>query len=147
MKRLVSFAVLVMAVAAAAYGLTCYFNPVKSEDQWTWLRREFHLSDAQFARIKTLQAAYQPVCAGHCSRIMALQQRLADLERTGGRDSPAYGAAQEEWNAVRQECNRATLQHLREVAAVMDADAGRRYLALTVPRIAQYDHREPRGVR
>jgi hypothetical protein len=147
MKRLVSFAVLVVAVAATAYGLTCYFNTLKPEDQWAWLRHEFHLSDAQFARIKTLHQAYQPVCADHCSRIMSVQQRMADLERTGTHDSPAYAAAQKEWNAVKHECNEATLQHLREVAAVMDADAGRRYLALTVPRIAKYDHLEPRGIR
>ena len=78
---------------------------------------------------------------------MSVQQRLADLERTGARDSPAYAAAREEWNAVRQECNEATLQHLRKVAEIMEADAGRRYLALTVPRIAKYDHLEPRGIR
>jgi hypothetical protein len=147
MKRLVSFAVLVVAVAATAYGLTCYLNTQRVGDQWTWLRREFRLSDAQFAHLKNLHEAYQPVCAGHCRRIMAVQQRLADLERTGTPDSSAYAAAREEWNALRQECNEATLQHLRAVAAVMDPDAGRRYLALTVPRIAKYDHLEPRGIR
>ena len=147
MKRLVSFAVLVVAVAATAYGLTCYLNSQKTEDQWTWLRREFRLSDSQFARIKNLHQAYLPVCAGHCQRIMAMQQRMADLERTGAHDAPSFAAARAEWNTVKQECNEATLQHLREVAAVMDPDAGRRYLGLTVPRIAKYDHLEPREIR
>jgi Spy/CpxP family protein refolding chaperone len=147
MKRPGSFLVLVLAVAATAYGVTCYFNTRKTEDQWTWLRREFHLTAVQFTRIKALHEAYQPVCANHCSRIMAVQQRLAELEQAGARDSPDYAAAQQEWDAVKHECNEVTLQHLHKVAAEMNPDQGRRYLALMVPRITQYEHREPRGVR
>ncbi|MFA5057339.1 MAG: hypothetical protein WC485_04455 [Opitutaceae bacterium] len=147
MKRLALFLLLVAGVAAAAYGVTCYFNSRQTEDQWTWLRREFHLSDAQLARIQALHRAYEPVCADHCRRIMAMQKRLAELERAGTKDSPDYGAMQQAWDAVKHECNEATLQHLRKVAAEMDPDQGRRYLALMVPRISRYDHREPRGVR
>jgi hypothetical protein len=147
MKRLGFFLVLVVAVAATAYGVTYYLNTRQTEDQWIWLRREFHLSTAQFARIKALHAAYQPVCADHCRRIMAVQQHLAELERAGARDSPDYAAAQKEWDAVKHECNEATLQHLHKVAAEMNPGQGRRYLALMVPRITQYEHREPRGVK
>jgi hypothetical protein len=147
MRRIVAFLGLVVLVAAAGYGLTRYLGSRKTEDQWTWLRREFHLNDAQFARIQALHAAYEPVCAGHCSRIMALQQRIAELEKAGGTDSPAYAAAATEWQAVSRECNRATQLHLEKVAAEMDPAEGRRYLDLMVPRIARYDHRGPRGVR
>ena len=147
MKRLASFLLLVVAVAATAYGVTYYLNTRQTEDQWTWLRREFHLSAAQFARIQALHAAYQPVCASHCSRIMAVQQRMAALEQAGARESPDYAAALKEWDAVKHECNEATLQHLHRVAAEMNPDQGRHYLALMVPHITQYDHREPRGVR
>ncbi|MDD2764344.1 MAG: periplasmic heavy metal sensor [Opitutaceae bacterium] len=147
MKRLVLFLLLVVAVAAAAYGVTCYFNSRRTEDQWTWLRREFHLSDPQLARIQALHRAYEPVCADHCHRIMAVQTRLAELEQAGTKDSPDYAAALQAWEAVKRECNEATLQHLRKVAAEMDPGQGRRYLALMVPRITHYDHREPRGVR
>lgn len=147
MNRLASFLLLVVAVAATAYGVTYYLNTRQTEDQWTWLRREFHLTATQFARIKALHAAYQPVCANHCSRIMAVQKRLAELEQAGAKDSPGYAKAQQEWDAVKHECNEATLQHLHRVAAEMNSDQGRRYLALMVPHITQYDHREPRGVR
>ncbi len=147
MKRLASFLLLVLAVAATAYGITCYLNTRKPEDQWSWLRREFHLSDAQFARIQALHEAYQPVCAEHCNRIMAVRQRLAELERAAAKNSPAYTAALEEWAALKRECNEATLQHLRKVAGEMDPGQGSRYLDLMVPRITQFDHREPRGVR
>jgi hypothetical protein len=147
MKRLISFLLLVLAVAATAYGITRYLNTRKPEDQWSWLRREFHLSDTQFARIQALHEAYQPVCAEHCNRIMALRQRMADLERVAAKDSPAYLAAVNDWAALKRECNEATLQHLRKVAGEMDRDQGARYLDLMVPRITQFGHREPRGVR
>ena len=147
MKRLTGFLLLVLVVAASAYGLTRYLGSQRNEDQWTWLRREFHLSDAQYARIVALHQAYQPVCADHCRRIGALQQRLAELERSGAGQSPDYVAAQQAWQDVKLECNRATLLHLQRVAAEMAPDQGRRYLALTVPRLAQFDHREPRGLR
>ena len=147
MKRIAGFLLLILAVAASAYGLTRYLGARKTEDQWTWLRREFHLNDAQFSRIQALHQAYQPVCAGHCRRIMALQQRMAELEQTGARDTPGYTAAQDEWRAVTRECNQATLRQLQQVAAEMDPGEGRRYLDLMVPRITQYDHREPRSVR
>jgi hypothetical protein len=147
MKRLASFFLLIIAVAATAYGVTYYLNTRRTEDQWTWLRREFHLSATQFAHIQALHAAYQPVCANHCKRIMAVQQRIAALELAGAKESPDYGAALKEWDAVKHECNEATWQHLRRVAAEMNPDEGSRYLALMVPHITQFDHREPRGVR
>jgi hypothetical protein len=147
MKRFAGFLLLVLAVAAAAYGLTRCLGSRKTEDQWTWLRREFRLGDAQFSRIMALHQAYQPVCADHCSRIMALQRRMAELERTGEKSSPGCLAAQDEWQAVMRECNRATLLHLQKVAAEMDPAEGRRYLDLMVPRITRFDHREPRGLR
>jgi hypothetical protein len=147
MKRFAGFLLLILAVAATAYGLTRYWGAQKTEDQWTWLRREFCLSDAQFSRIQALHQSYQPVCADHCSRIMALQQRMAELEQTGAKNSPDYAAAQDGWQAVARECNQATLRQLQKVAAEMDPGEGRRYLDLMVPHIAQYDHREPRGVR
>jgi hypothetical protein len=72
---------------------------------------------------------------------------MAALEQAGARGSPDYAAALKEWDAVKHECNEATLQHLHRVAAEMNPDQGRRYLVLMVPHITQYDHREPRGVR
>ena len=91
MRRLSAFFALVLAVAATAYGLTRYYGASRQpEDQWTWLRREFHLDGAQLARIQALHAAYQPVCASHCSRIMAAKARLAALEQAGRKDTPDY---------------------------------------------------------
>ncbi len=93
MKRLVLFLVLVLAVAATAYGVTRYPGARRTEDSWVWLRREFHLNDAQLARIRALHAAYQPICADHCSRIQAARDRIVRLEAEGRKGTPDYIAA------------------------------------------------------
>jgi hypothetical protein len=148
MRRLSSFLALVVAVAATAYGLTYYYSASRQpEDQWTWLRREFHLDGAQLVRIKALHEAYQPVCADHCSRIMAARERLAGLDQAGRRNTPDYLATLGEWEAVKRECNEATFRHLQAVAAVMSPAQGRRYLDMMGPRIVRADHIGPLGIR
>ncbi|HTX64537.1 MAG TPA: periplasmic heavy metal sensor [Opitutaceae bacterium] len=148
MRRLAAFLVLIVAVAAGAYGVTRYVNSRQPpEDQWTWLRREFELTPAQLARIQALHAAYAPVCADHCSRIMAAQTRLTALIQAGRQDTPEYRAVLDQWEAVRRECNAATLRQLQAVAAAMEPAEGRRYLAMMEPRVATRDHLGPLGVR
>ncbi len=147
MRRIWLSLVLVVAVAGTAYALTYYLNSRRTEDQWTWLRREFHLNAVQVARIKALQQAYQPVCMNHCNRIMAVQARLDSLTSAGRKDTPEYLTALNDWEAIKHECNEATFKHLQDVAAVMSPPQGRRYLAMMVPRIMHFDHLGPMGIR
>ncbi len=148
MRRLVTFIALVVAVAATAYGLTRYYSANRRPaDQWTWLRREFQLDGAQLAHIQALHEAYQPVCADHCSRIMAASARLAALEQAGRKDTPEYLATLGDWKTIKRECNAATFKHLQAVAAVMSPAQGRRYLDMMVPRIVRADHIGPLGIR
>jgi hypothetical protein len=147
MKRLAPFLLLVVAVAAATYGVTCHLRTRQPEDQWIWLRREFHLSDQQFARIAALHEAYQPICADHCRRILTARQRLAALDRTGRINTPDYVAILDQWEAVKRECQKATFHHIQAVAAAMNPDDGRRYLGMMVPRVGRSDHLGPLGVR
>ncbi len=143
MRRLAAYLLILIAAAAAGYGVTVYLRTRQPEDQWVWLRREFHLDAVQLARIRALHDGYQPVCADHCSRIMAARQRLAELEGAGRRDTPEYAATLRAWEGVKHECQEATLRHLETVAAVMNPGDGRRYLALMTPRVIQSDHRAP----
>jgi hypothetical protein len=141
----------VVVIAAASYGVSYRLMTARAchasdGDQLAWLCREFHLNSTQATRIKALQEAYQPVCAGHCMQIMAAQSRLATLEKDGKKDSPAYAAVLGEWEALKQTCAAATLQHLQAVAAAMDPAEGRRYLALVTPRIAGHNHAQPQGL-
>ncbi len=148
MRRLSWFLALIAAVAVSAYGVTYFLaSSQPAEDQWTWLRREFHLNDAQLARIRALHEAYQPVCADHCSRIQAAREHLAQLEQAGQKDTPDYLKTLNEWEAVKHDCNEATFRHLQAVAAAMDPADGRRYLGMMVPRIVRSDHLGPPGIR
>ena len=147
MKRLFSFLGALLLVAAGAYGLAREISSHRPVDQWTWLQREFHLNQAQLDRIKALHAAYQPICMGHCSRVLALKNQLGALAETKGKNSPQYLQAQTAWENLRRECNEATFQHLQAVAAVMSPDDGSRYLAMMVPRIDRPDRTAPLGIR
>src|SRR5438270_2083569 len=44
-----------------------------------WLRQEFHLSDAQFKNIASLQIAYAPVCNEMCRKSMEANAKLDRL--------------------------------------------------------------------
>jgi hypothetical protein len=57
---------------------------------------------------------------------MAAQQRQA----------PAADVA-----ALEAVCVKATTEHFRRVAALMPAGQGERYLAIVLPRLADFDHR------
>ncbi len=147
MKRPALYLLCLLMAAVTAYGLTVYLRTRRPEDQWVWLRREFHLNDGQFARVQALHEAYQPVCADHCSRILAARQRLAELARAGRTNTTDYVATLARWEDVQRECEQATLRHLEAVAAVMNSADGRRYLGMMVPRVIHSDHREPLGIR
>ncbi len=147
MRRLAPHLFLLLAAAVTAYGLTYYLRTRQPENQWTWLRREFHLSDQQLARIRALHDAYQPICADHCGRILAAREHLAALDRSGRKDTPEYVATLDRWEGVKRECQEATLHHLETVAAVMNTGDGRRYLAMMVPRVIRSEHLEPLGIR
>jgi DNA-binding GntR family transcriptional regulator len=147
MKRLALFLVVVLAAAVSAYGLTYYLRTRQPEDQWVWLHREFHLNAAQLARVRALHEAYQPICADHCRRIVAAQQRLAAIDRSGRKNTPEFVAALNQWEGVKHECQETTLRHLQAVATAMNPDDGRNYLALMVPRVVRSDHLEPLGLR
>src|SRR5260221_1295213 len=58
-----------------------------------WLRREFHLSDAEFAKIATLHSAYTPVCDEMCRRIMEANSKLDRLVSEKREVTPELEAA------------------------------------------------------
>src|SRR5258705_1953204 len=65
-----------------------------------WLRREFHLSDTQFAKIATLHSAYTPVCNEMCRRIMEANSKLDRLVAENHEITPDLAAAIREAGVV-----------------------------------------------
>ena len=99
---------------------------LREGDALAWLRTEFKLNDTQFAAIQALHATYREACAEHCAAIMAAEKR---------------GAPPAEVAALEKTCVEAMTAHFRRVAALMPAGQGERYLAIVLPRIADFDHR------
>src|SRR5579862_5246336 len=78
--------VLLIAGAVAAGSYCAYFECAtrsgqamlaKPEGGMEWLRHEFHLSEAQFERIKALHEAFKPRCGVMCAHIAAANEKLA----------------------------------------------------------------------
>lgn len=94
-------------------------------DAMAWLRREFRLTDSQFAAVQALHDDYAVECSDHCATITAARQRSA----------PAPEIA-----ALERICVDAMTAHFRRAAALISPEQGERYLATVMPRIAGHPH-------
>jgi len=99
-------------------------------DDLSWLRTEFHLSDAEMARIRELHAGYRPKCAELCAKIAAKQGELESV--LAGSTNVTAGARMklDEIAALRAQCQAQMLQHFVAVSQAMPPEQGRRYLAV-----------------
>ncbi len=109
-------------------------------DVTAWLKRDFHLSDAQVAAIERLHREYATVCEGHCLAIGAAKQERDALRRAQPADPAALAAAEQRIRALSTECETSLLRHLERVAAEMPPGEGRRYLELMRARVATFGH-------
>ena len=94
-----------------------------------WLKKEFKLSDAEFARISQLHAAYMPQCAVRCQRIDAQNQKLHELFAQSTNVTPEIQALLTERAKTRAECEAEMMKHFLEVSRTMPPQQGKRYLA------------------
>jgi hypothetical protein len=102
-----------------------------------WLRREFHLSDAQFKRIANLQSDYAPVCNEMCRRIMKANSKVDRLVSENRDVTPELEAAIREAGIVQQDCRKQTLAHIYRVSGQMDPAEGQRYLRMMKSRVIE----------
>lgn len=131
MKRLLQLVVLILAVGAVSFGVTRWLaREEPPADSLEWMTREFSLTAEQRSAIAGLQARYAVVCEAHCAAIMAARE-------TG---DPA------ELRRLEAVCTTATREHLHAVAACMDPEAARRFIALVEPKLAGHRHEAPLGL-
>jgi len=100
-----------------------------SADDLSWLRTEFHLSDADLVRVRQLHEGYQPKCAEMCARIAA---KKAEIQAALGDGTNVTAEAQKkliELGELRAQCQAQMLEHFMEVSRAMPPEQGRRYLA------------------
>lgn len=138
--------VVVTALVLAVGGYYIYYHaamaPTKgmladSEGNLEWLRREYHLDDAQFDRIRELHREYAPVCDRMCARIAKSNKNLEALIEAHNTVTPEVEAAMNDCVAAQGECRRAMLRHVYAVSAEMSPANGKRYLEMMTVRIVQ----------
>jgi hypothetical protein len=94
-----------------------------------WLKQEFHLDDAEFARISQLHEQYLAGCAERCRRIDLKNQELTKLLTATNTITPEIERLLSDAAQLRAECQKNMLQHFYEVSRTMPADQSKRYLA------------------
>ena len=104
----------------------CCANPA---DDLSWLKTEFHLGDAEMARIRELHEGYEPKCAEICAEIAAKKHELDAIIGTGTNLTAEAQAKLTEIAQLRAQCQANMLQHFVAVSQAMPPEQGRRYLA------------------
>ena len=145
-RWVVTVAILFATLAAGfgAFWLCAFFGTAdlravssNRDAELVWLRREFHLTDAQFLRIQALHTAYVGRCDLMCQRIMDANAVLdAAISRNRGM-TPEVQQAMAEAARVEQECRQSTLAHVYEISEQMDPSSAVRYLEMMKQRIIQ----------
>ena len=107
----------------------CEACGAQSTDNLEWLQQEFHLADADMARMHQLHDAYMPKCAAMCEQIAAKKLEL-DSALSGATNLTA-GAKEKltDLAMLRSQCQAQMLEHFIEVSRAMPPAQGQRYLS------------------
>jgi hypothetical protein len=120
------------AVFAGSYfagqraGVIYCANPA---DDLSWLRTEFHLNDAEMARVRQVHASYLPQCAKMCALIAAKKAEVQAALTYGTNVTVEVQKKLTELGEFRAQCQGQMLQHFIAVSQAMPPEQGRRYLA------------------
>ena len=101
----------------------------KPADDLGWLQMEFHLGDAEMARIRELHEGYLPKCAEMCAKIAAAKRELDSLVGTGTNLTVEAQGKLNEIATLRAQCQAQMLEHFVSVSQAMPPEQGQRYLA------------------
>jgi hypothetical protein len=117
----------------------CVQRMAQSTDDLDWLRLEFHLGDADLAKIRQLHEGYRPICERNCRNIAAKKSELDQAVAAGTNSPAALDALRAEVAALRAECQAEMLAHFEDVSHAMPPEQGQRYLA-EMKRITMGEH-------
>jgi Heavy-metal resistance len=123
-----ALAVLAYTGAYRAGSSRCCAMMDSKTPELSWLQSEFHVSDAEFARVEALHKSYVAACAERCQRI---DDKNAELQRQLSSTNvvtPEIEKALADAAQLRVECQKAMLQHFYEISRTMPPDQGKRYL-------------------
>ncbi len=120
-----------LAGSAAYYAGTssCRSMEDSKTPELAWLKAEFHLSDAEFARISQLHESYLTACAERCRMVDEKNMELRELLAQTNTVTPEIAQALSEAAQLRADCQKEMLRHFYEVSRTMPPEEGQRYLA------------------
>jgi hypothetical protein len=107
----------------------CTMCVSKPADKLAWLQDEFHLSDTEMKRIRTLHEGYEPECMAMCDRVAGKKRELEAALGNGTNLTDAAKQKLVELGELRAQCQAQMLQHFMNVSQMMPPEQGRRYLA------------------
>lgn len=116
----------------------CCVDPA---DDLSWLRTEFHLGDAEMARIRELHEGYLPQCAEMCAKIAVKKRELEAVLGTGTNITAEAQAKLNEVAELRAQCQAQMLRHFATVSQAMPPEQGKRYLA-EMQKLTLGDHEQ-----
>src|SRR5579859_1099413 len=135
MKRGALILLLGLIIATAAFSgfyylgtTSCRNMMLQPNPELVWLKKEFHLSDAEFARVTALHEAYLPQCAQRCQHIAEQNGKLEELLSQSSTVTPEISNLLLDRARLRAECEAEMLKHFLEVSRTMPPEQGRRYL-------------------
>lgn len=126
-QRLVRFACLLVLLAVSALWITRESLRPREPLQATglrWLKEEYQLDEATFSEVEKLHRAYFATCDKMCRQIQEAARPLSRRARQG----PPAAALQHQEQRLCDECEETARHHLRQVAALMPPEQGRRFL-------------------
>ncbi|MGD1018098.1 MAG: Spy/CpxP family protein refolding chaperone [Verrucomicrobiia bacterium] len=140
-KTLIALAVLTFFVSSLSYGVAnwCIHRSVSRGmadlNDTPWLKRELNLTDAQSIAIDKLNQEFRAkvdhCCDAHCDARFALGKELANPQV----DLTRANACVDRMAAAQADSERATLDHILRVRALLTPDQQQRYAALVSQQI------------
>ena len=143
MKRtLTALAIVTILVAGLSYGMANWCvrrvtatGTVVDLNDTPWLKRELKLTDAQSAEIEKLNKEFstkiEHCCDEHCGARFALSEELVKPQV----DLAKAAACVDRMAAAQFESERATLDHILKVRAVLSPEQQQRYGALVSKQV------------
>jgi len=124
----------VLALSAAIFAGSYFASQraclmTRSTDDLSWLRDEFHLSDAEMARVRQLHEGYMPQCAKMCALLAAKKTEVQTALGNGTNITAEARNKLTELGELRAQCQAQMLQHFVAVSRAMPPEQGRHYLA------------------
>lgn len=98
------------------------------QPELAWLKHEFQISDAEFARVTALHDAYLPRCAELCRQIEERKEALRTAFAASQSLTQETDRLLAEIAQIRLECHRNMLRHFLEVSRTMPESQAKRYL-------------------